>query len=170
MSPEKNPSTTLSRRKQREIVMKSLYMREIRNEEIPLDTFILSALQSVAPNKRYKNRESLHHATHLLHTSIAHEEHIISIIRKVLKNEKKTIKDLLLIDKCIMLMSIAEMSYYDTDHGISINEAIELSKQYSTDYSFKFINGVLDVYRQSLASISGSESGSGKKNNTLWNK
>jgi N utilization substance protein B len=55
-----------------------------------------------------------------------------------------------IIDKVILRMAIAEIIYFDDiPPQVSINEAIELAKKYSTARSGKFINGILDaVYRK----------------------
>ena len=48
------------------------------------------------------------------------------------------------LDACILRMGLAEMMLVDTvDVGISINEAVELAKQYSSEDSYRLINGVL---------------------------
>ena len=54
------------------------------------------------------------------------------------------------MDKVILRMSIAEIIFFgDIPPEVSINEAIELAKKFSTDQSSKFINGMLDaIYRQ----------------------
>ena len=54
------------------------------------------------------------------------------------------------IDKVILRMALAEILYFEKiPPEVSINEAIELAKKYSTEKSGKFINGVLDaVYRK----------------------
>ena len=47
-------------------------------------------------------------------------------------------------DLVAMLISAYELSYMpDIPSGVSINEAVELVKQYSTDKSSGFVNGVL---------------------------
>ena len=38
---------------------------------------------------------------------------------------------------------IFEIKYTDIPFKVAINEAVELSKKYSTDKSYSFINGVL---------------------------
>ncbi len=51
-----------------------------------------------------------------------------------------------LIDKLILRQSIAEFLYFeDIPPKVSIDEALELSKDFSTDKSSKFINGVLNA-------------------------
>jgi len=55
-----------------------------------------------------------------------------------------------IIDKVILRMAIAEILFFeDIPPEVSINEAIELAKKFSTGQSGKFINGMLDaIYRQ----------------------
>ncbi len=47
-------------------------------------------------------------------------------------------------DIAILRMGIYELLYMDTPNIVSINEAIELAKDYSDDSVRKMINGVLD--------------------------
>lgn len=54
-----------------------------------------------------------------------------------------TIERLPQIDRHILMLAIAEMSYLEIPERIAINEAIELAKQYSDDEGARFINGVL---------------------------
>ena len=51
------------------------------------------------------------------------------------------------VDLAIMLVSIYEMSYISSiPHKVSINEAVNLAKKYSTEKSGKFINGILSNF------------------------
>ena len=48
------------------------------------------------------------------------------------------------IDLALLEMAVTEISYYkDTAKVIVIDEVLNLSKKYSTDKSYRFINGVL---------------------------
>lgn len=47
------------------------------------------------------------------------------------------------VDLAILVLAVYEIKYSDTPASIIINEAVELSKKYSTEKSFSFINGVL---------------------------
>ena len=50
------------------------------------------------------------------------------------------------IDKLIIKMSITELNYFsEIPKTVSINEYLEISKEYSTPKSSQFINGVLDT-------------------------
>ena len=51
------------------------------------------------------------------------------------------------IDRIIIKMSIVEIKYFsDIPSNVSVNEYIEISKEYSTPKSSQFINGVLDTF------------------------
>ena len=47
------------------------------------------------------------------------------------------------VDLAILVLAVYELKFTDTPSNIVINEAVELSKKYSTDKSYSFINGVL---------------------------
>ena len=47
------------------------------------------------------------------------------------------------VDKSILRLALYEMTETDTPHKIVVNEAIEISKRYSTEDSPRFINGIL---------------------------
>ncbi len=47
------------------------------------------------------------------------------------------------IDRDILRIAVAELMYLDLKEQVAINEAIELSKRYSDEESYRFINGVL---------------------------
>jgi len=51
-----------------------------------------------------------------------------------------------LIDRLLLRMAICEMLHFeDIPPKVSINEAIEVAKRYSTNRSGQFINGILDA-------------------------
>lgn len=51
-----------------------------------------------------------------------------------------------LIDRILLRIGIAELNYFpDIPPKVSINEVIEIAKDYSTSNSGKFINGILDA-------------------------
>jgi len=65
-----------------------------------------------------------------------------------------------LIDKLLLRMGICELLYFpDIPPKVSINESIEIAKDFSTAGSGKFINGILDA-------ILSDEKKSGKLNKT----
>jgi len=94
------------------------------------------------------------------------------LIRKVLSNiedlDEKIIKRvtnwemnrIALIDKILLRIGICELLYFpDIPPKVSINESIEIAKDYSTAGSAKFINGILDA-------VLADEKNTGKLNKT----
>lgn len=53
------------------------------------------------------------------------------------------LKDLYTLDHALLVMAIAQIDFLGEDKPLVINEAVRLSKKYSTDKSPSFINGVL---------------------------
>jgi N utilization substance protein B len=73
------------------------------------------------------------------------EEYVIPIL---LKWDKERIA---IIDMIFIKMSLAEVLYFDSiPCNVILNEYIELSKEYSTDKSKEFINGVMDKVIKNL--------------------
>lgn len=91
-------------------------------------------------------------------TEDADKEFAKDLIRKVLQNSKDLddriirrvtnweMNRIALIDKILLRMGICEILHFpDIPPKVSINEAIEIAKDYSTAGSGKFINGILDA-------------------------
>lgn len=58
------------------------------------------------------------------------------------------------IDRMILWIALAEMTYmHDIPPSVSINEALELAKRYSSEKSPSFINGVLDAVARNIGAI-----------------
>ena len=74
---------------------------------------------------------------------------IDNTIKKYAKNWK--IERIALIDKNIMRIAIFEMTNLtDIPRVVSINEAVDIAKKYSTKDSGKFVNGILDKINKDL--------------------
>jgi N utilization substance protein B len=60
--------------------------------------------------------------------------------------DKWDLERIALLDRIILRMAICEILHFsDIPPRVSINEAIEIAKKYSTEKSDKFINGILDA-------------------------
>ena len=57
--------------------------------------------------------------------------------------EHWTLERMATVDRNILRMAIYEMVSTSTPVGVVINEAVELAKQYSTEESGRFVNGLL---------------------------
>lgn len=50
------------------------------------------------------------------------------------------------VDLALMYEAITEIEYINTPAPVAINEVVELAKEYSTENSPKFLNGILSSY------------------------
>lgn len=78
----------------------------------------------------------------LVYGVINNKEEIDKIANNYLSNW--SLDRLGLTDQAIIEIAIFEIKYTDTPNLVCINEAIELSKQYSDEKVSKMINGILD--------------------------
>lgn len=62
-----------------------------------------------------------------------------------------TIARLSRVDLAILRLSVYEMTYGDVPVAVSINEAVELTRKYSSEQSCPFVNGVLGTISRKLA-------------------
>ncbi len=87
--------------------------------------------------------EKNEYAQNLLKTAIDKEDYCSELIQPKLKNWDK--ERVALIDMLLLKMGVCEFLYFPTiPTKVTINEFIEIAKQYSTPQSGQFVNGVLD--------------------------
>lgn len=85
----------------------------------------------------------------LIHGAIEHQEEIDGHIRSLAHNWE--FERIARIDLAILRMAIYEMLFRkDIPPVVSINEAIDLSKQFSNADAKRFINGILDRLKDQL--------------------
>jgi len=102
------------------------------------------------------NKTDRQFANDLINRTIKHIEGLDEIIKSRVSNWE--INRIALIDRILIRIGICELLYFpDIPPKVSINESIEIAKEYSTAGSAKFINGILDA-------ILTSEKKSGKLN------
>ncbi len=88
-------------------------------------------------------------AKDLLQTVLEKTEHLQSIIVPKLKNWDP--ERIALLDMVLMKMGVAEFLYFETiPPKVTINEYIDLAKEYSTPQSGQFVNGILDNIHKEL--------------------
>lgn len=133
---------TYRRRLTREKVLQTLYAHKLSNE--PISGIMEAILVDLKPHK-----EDFAFAVELVRTVLAHEEEIEGYIKaKVAHWELNRIA---VIDRMLLRMGIAELLYFpDIPPKVTINESIEVAKNYSTEKSGKFVNGVLDAVLEEL--------------------
>lgn len=82
-------------------------------------------------------------ASDLLQTVIEKEDYLLEFIKPKLKNWDP--ERIAILDMIIMKMGLSEFLYFETiPPKVTINEYIDLAKEYSTEQSGHFINGILD--------------------------
>lgn len=85
----------------------------------------------------------------LLNTVLEKNEHLEALIVPKLKNWDA--ERIAALDMIIMKMGVAEFLYFDTiPPKVTINEYIDISKEYSTQHSGQFVNGILDNIHKEL--------------------
>jgi N utilization substance protein B len=129
----------INRRKVRESVLKALYAHNLGKDSTQhvMDTLI--------KKEDFSNDKELRRfAEKLFFRTLENEEELDEITAKHIKNWD--INRLALIDRFVLKMALCELLYFEEiPIKVSINEAIELAKRYSTAKSGKFINGILDA-------------------------
>jgi transcription antitermination protein NusB len=124
-----------TRRQIREKVLQVLYAQELSKD--PIEKIKADLLQDVA------DKESYVFAEKLIHYSIDNRERYDKLIKTTVDNWD--IERIALIDFIIIKMCLSEFFYFEEiPPKVSINEAIDLAKDYSTKNSGKFVNGILD--------------------------
>lgn len=79
-------------------------------------------------------------------------KHLASIDEAITKNTQNyELNRISVVDRNVLRVALFEMLHCpDTPPVVSINEAIEIAKKYSTEESGRFVNGVLDQIRHTL--------------------
>lgn len=129
-------SATFKRRVVREKVLQILYAYEMNNENLMALT--QSMLGDVDEEQDRKYGEDL------VNRVLINKKELDSRIEERVSNWE--MGRIALIDKLLLRMAICELLHFpDIPPKVSINEAIEIAKEFSTAGSGKFINGILDA-------------------------
>ena len=100
-------------------------------------------------NDKFKNmKEIKDYSLKLVDQCLNYTKELDDLI--ISKSSNWDISRIALIDRIIIRLALTEMLYFkDIPAKVSIVEAVEISKQYSTDDSSSFINGILDsIYNE----------------------
>ena len=116
--------------------MQALYAYELSHESLDV------ILETIVGTLK-KEPEIYEIAKHLFLKVIETKDEIDALITSRVANWE--FGRLAVIDKIILRISHCELLYFDDiPPKVSINEAIEIARRYSTEKSDKFVNGVLD--------------------------
>ncbi|HPU22740.1 MAG TPA: transcription antitermination factor NusB [Candidatus Kapabacteria bacterium] len=93
--------------------------------------------------------DNINFAKSLINASIELRDFTINLIKEEVRHWE--IERIALIDRILINMALAEfINFPEIPEKVTINEIIEISKNYSTDKSNIFINGLLDNFRKKL--------------------
>lgn len=135
----------MSRRKARIMAFQALYSYDVGGES-------LEELLTLKWTDGEINQDVKDFARILISGTINHQEEIDSLIKKHLTG-KWEFDRVNRVSVSILRISVFALLYQkETSASIIIDEAIDISKEFGTDDSFKFINAVLDNIRKEIQS------------------
>lgn len=128
---EKHP-----RRKAREYTMQALYALEINNG-YPNDILELY-------NQSFNDLEDDEYMKELFHCVVEKKSWADDLITDCLQNWEYG--RVAILDKILLRMGVSEIYHVsDVPPKVTISEMVEIAKEYSTEESSSFVNGILDT-------------------------
>lgn len=95
---------------------------------------------------QYKNDDDSKFGEQLFSKAVAEMEENNSYIDRFVKTEKWDVERIALMDRVVMCTALTEIRNYPSiPVNVSLNEYIELAKDYSTPRSGQFVNGILNA-------------------------
>ncbi|RPH92680.1 transcription antitermination factor NusB [candidate division KSB1 bacterium] len=125
-----------SRRAAREWALRILYAHEMSGN--PVEQIYQDLLGRLPDNP------NMHFCREVCRRVAEKDAYIDQLIESAV--QKWDISRIAVLDHIILRAAIAEFLYFDDiPFKVTINEAIELAKRYSTSQSGRFVNGILDA-------------------------
>ena len=132
-----------TRREARERVMQALYARELAGEK-PRH-YLYTLIEPEFEN----DPKTLDFAQSLFETTVSSERQIDRYLEKHLKNWD--LDRISAIDRALLRMAVCELLHFEEiPPKVTIDEAIEVGKRFSTPKTGNFLNGVLDAVLMEL--------------------
>lgn len=130
------------RRKAREIALQVLYQIDVTG--IDAD----EAIQLFQDNFGMAE-ETIEFSTQLIHCTLDHLKDIDELIKSC--SQHWSLERMSKVDRNILRTAVAEFLYFDDiPPKVTLNEAIDIGKNYGSDNSGSFINGILDAMYSKL--------------------
>lgn len=118
----------MTRRKARKIILQTLFQQDFRE----------ACLEELLPNGACKE-------AYLIETLKGIEQHKAEIDQLISQYAQGwRLERIFSVDRNILRLAIYELLYSELPGEVVINEAVELAKEYGTEHSHIFINGILD--------------------------
>src|SRR6266542_489075 len=132
------------RREARELAMKILFQVEVGHR--PLTEVMETTVEAVAIPEEEKE-----YVEGVVRGVLDHQEALDSIIGDLASGWK--LERIANVDRNILRVALYEIQHRDDiPSSVSVNEAVEMAKKYSTADSGKFVNGILGTYLRSKPS------------------
>jgi len=125
------------RRKAREIALQVLYQIDVTGVDVD------EAIQLFQDNFGMAE-ETIEFSTQLIHCTLDHLKDIDELIKSC--SQHWSLERMSKVDRNILRTAVAEFLYFDDiPPKVTLNEAIDIGKNYGSDNSGSFINGILDA-------------------------
>ena len=139
------PKAKHTRRSARETVLQALYAVEVGQEHEA------KALKDILGREK-RDEEINEFIVELFEISLKNRDWCENEIKSRLNNWE--FERVAVLDRLLLILAISEKFFIDNiPPKVSIAEAIEIAKQFSTEESSAFINGVLDNIYKSLPKV-----------------
>ena len=134
----------INRRKAREAALRSLYAMEVGTNSRAEVT------QQIVKKLLVDDKDGISFASDVILHANDEKKKLDEVIADHIKNWE--VSRLATLDKLILRMAVTEFIHFEQiPTKVSINEAIELAKSYSTRKSGTFVNGILDAILNDLS-------------------
>ena len=133
----------------------SLYWND---DKVIVDTFVLKTIRRFDESKgskqellpEFRSEEDQRFASQLFRTALENADYYRSLISEQTQNWE--LSRLACMDLIIMQIALAEMfTFPEIPLSVTINEYVELAKDYSTPKSGSYVNGILDALGKRLS-------------------
>lgn len=127
-----------SRREARERAMQAIYAFTVGGDDAD------HVVETIINEQFGTDKEAKSFATRLFLRTLDITDEADEIVMRYTENWE--LSRIAVIDRILLRLAICEMLYFDDiPPKVSINEAIEVAKRFSTNKSGQFINGILDA-------------------------
>lgn len=137
------------KRKARIFALKMAYAYEMTNQ----DGSLVDGNINIDNSLNNQSEDIAIYSKKIVNTCVENIKDIDSLITS--KSANWDINRIAFIDKIIIRLALTEMMYFDeVPPKVSIVEAVEISKEFSTKDSSSFINGILDsIYNENNMAV-----------------
>ncbi|MCH5215782.1 MAG: transcription antitermination factor NusB [Muribaculaceae bacterium] len=131
------------------------------NDDLPtVGAFVCKTIKKWAEGGKqellpmYKDKEDSEFAAELFNYVVVNHAEYDELINSCINTESWDINRVAFMDRVILLTAVAEfMNYPKVPSSVTLNEYIELAKEYGSPKSGIFVNGVLDALFKKLKSL-----------------